>query len=347
MSEHQERLTGTLLGTAVGDALGLAMEGMSARAVARAYPRIDRYFVLGSIGLVSDDTEQSALVAQSLVRHRESLDGCVHAFRRALLGWFLRLPWGVGWGTLRACTRIACGLARSGVHSAGNGAAMRAAIVGVAFRADSSRRRAYVDSLSRVTHVDVRAVEGARFVAELAALASSASGDVCRGALVEQALEVVADASLRRALERARELAKERAETSHAARELGSSGFVLCSVALATFCFTRWGYETERALVETIRAGGDTDSNAAMVGAWCGALHGERGLPGRLVNALQDGPFGRTHLRRLAAALASPRGTLDVEFSPVAALLRNLALFPVVLVHALRVAWTNRRTACG
>lgn len=342
MSEHEERIAGTLLGTAAGDALGLAMEGMSARAVQRAFPRINRFFVLGGIGFVSDDTEQSALVAQSLARHRDSLDDCVKAFRRALLGWFLRLPWGIGWGTLRACTRIACGVEQSGVRSAGNGAAMRAAIVGVVFREDPARRRGYVDSLSRVTHVDVRAVQGARFVAELAALASLAGPAASRAALVERALGVVTDASLRQALQRASQLAQKHADTSHAARELGNSGFVLCSVALATFCFSRWADDAERALVETIRAGGDTDSNAAIVGAWCGALHGAQGLPERLVLALHDGPFGPTHLRRLAAALASPTNASDVGFSSFTALLRNLALFPVVLAHALRVAWTSR-----
>jgi len=344
MSEHQERLAGTLLGTAVGDALGLAMEGMSGGAVARAFPRIDRFYMLGKVGFVSDDTEQSALLAQSLAQHRESIDGCVKAFRSALLGWFFRLPWGIGWGTLRACVRIACGLEQSGVPSAGNGAAMRAAVIGVVFRHDPTRRRVYADSLSRVTHTDVRAVEGARFVAELAALASLSSRDVNRAALVERALEVVTETSLRRALERAKQLACGNAATSLAAQELGNSGFVLCSVGLATYCFTRWGDNTEHALVETIRAGGDTDSNAAIVGACCGALHGEHGLPRRLVTALHDGPFGPTHLRRLAAALAAPNVAPDVRFSSLAALARNLTLFPVALAHALRVAWTRWRT---
>lgn len=42
------------------------------------------------------------------------------------------------------------------------------------------------------------------------------------------------------------------------------------------------GRDPEAAIVSAIRAGGDTDSNAANVGAWVGALHGELGLPKRL-----------------------------------------------------------------
>lgn len=98
-----ERLARTLLGTALGDALGLAAEGMSARAIARRFGRVERFHLLGRTGYVSDDTEQSALVAQSLARHPGDLERCVRAFRRSLFGWFCRLPWGVGRATVRAC----------------------------------------------------------------------------------------------------------------------------------------------------------------------------------------------------------------------------------------------------
>jgi ADP-ribosyl-[dinitrogen reductase] hydrolase len=165
----RDRFAGVLLGTAIGDALWLPMEGMGAAAIARTYPRIDRFFLLGRTGFVSDDTEQSALVAQSLARHPQERERFVRASQWSLLGWFLRLPWGIGFGTLRACLRIALGFRKTGVSSAGNGAAMRAAIVGTFFYDAPATRRDWVDEVARVTHLDKRAVEGARFVAELAA----------------------------------------------------------------------------------------------------------------------------------------------------------------------------------
>ena len=82
---------------------------------------------------MSDDTEQAALVAQSLARHHDDVDLCVRDFRRSLLGWFCRLPWGVGRATVRSCIRIGLGISPSGVMSAGNGATMRAGIIGVFF----------------------------------------------------------------------------------------------------------------------------------------------------------------------------------------------------------------------
>ena len=150
---HDPKLSGTLLGTALGDALGLPLEGLSARAIARRFGRgaaasdtpphlTERFRLLGRTGYVSDDTEQSALVAQSLARHPNDNAACVAAFRRSMGAWLLRLPFGLGFSTLRACLRILVGLRPSGVASAGNGAAMRAAIIGVFYRDAPETRRA-------------------------------------------------------------------------------------------------------------------------------------------------------------------------------------------------------------
>ena len=80
--------------------------------------------------------------------------------------------------------------------------------------------------------------------------------------------------------------------------------------------------------------GGDTDSYGAILGAWLGAARGEAALPAQLVADLHDGPFGPTHLRVLATAAAT--GQPPPRYSAAAALLRNLALYPVVLAHGLR-----------
>ncbi len=104
--DRGDRLAGVLLGTALGDALGLPMEGLSARTIARRFGRVDRFYLIGKTGFVSDDTEQAALVAQSLARSPGDVTGCVRAFRKSLLGWFLR-PHPAGWSlSMRDCNRI-------------------------------------------------------------------------------------------------------------------------------------------------------------------------------------------------------------------------------------------------
>lgn len=295
---------------------------MSARAIARRFGRVERFRFFGRTGAVSDDTEQSALVAQALARHPGDLEAAVRAFRRSMLGWFLRLPWGIGFGTLRACLKIGLGFRRTGVRSAGNGAAMRSAILGVALP-DLAHRRTAVQAFAEVTHTDRRAVEGALFVAELAA-----EGEW------ERALEVVSEPSLRSALVRAAGLASSGARTEAAARELGTSGFVVHTVPFALFCYLRFGDRPLAAIAESISAGGDTDTIAAIVGAWCGARHGESGLPPDLLARLQSGPFGGEHLRALAIAIAESKP--PPSFSSLHSLARNLLRIPVVLSHALR-----------
>ena len=333
-----DRLVGTLLGIALGDALGLPCEGMSARAIERRFGRVERFRLLGSTGFVSDDTEQSALVAQSLLRGGGDPLRVAAAFRRSLVGWFGRLPFGVGLATVRACLRACVGLRRTGVRSAGNGASMRAAIVGTFFR-DAAAREAHGRALAEVTHTDPRAVEGALFVAEVASAASSRSASDSRLAAFDEALRVVKEPSLLAALSKARSLAERGAPTAEAATELGTTGFVVHTVPFAAFVFLRHGAAPLGAITEAISAGGDTDTIAAIVGGWVGALHGAAALPRDLIAKIQDGPFGPSHLRALGEALArATAGEVVVvpRYSVLGALLRNLLLYPVVIAHGLR-----------
>jgi ADP-ribosylglycohydrolase len=320
--DFRERLTGVLLGTAVGDALGLVCEGMSAKRIARRFGRLDRFHLLGRTGYVSDDTEQSALVAQSLARHPADPALCVRAFRRSLLGWFWRLPWGIGMATIRSSFKIMLGLTRSGVRSAGNGSAMRAAVVGVFFHDNAERRREFGAAIAQTTHTDERAVQGALYVAELAAAGP------------EAARKIVTEPILGAALDQAIELARRSAPTSEASETLKTTGYVVHTVPFALYCYLCYGDTPLLALQECISAGGDTDSIAAILGAWLGARHGEPGLPAHLIAELNDGPFGPAHLRALAAALAA--GSPPPRYSWVRALFRNLALYPVVIFHGFR-----------
>jgi ADP-ribosylglycohydrolase len=334
-SEALARFEGVLLGTAIGDALGLACEGLSPRVIAKRFGRVDRYRLLGATGWVSDDTEQSALVAQALVASGGALEPCVGAFRRSLLGWFWRLPWGLGFATLRACIKLTLGVAQSGVRSAGNGAAMRSAVIGALFRHDTERREAMARALASVTHTDPRAVEAAVFVANVSAATGAAHERIAyaRARLSEPALCV--------ALDRAEALRGRGATMLDAARELGTSGFVVHTLAMAAYAFaSRGDGALEDLLPELYGVGGDTDSIGAIVGAWYGALHGGSALPARWVDALQSGPFGAAHLRALAADLArlshGERPATPARFSWIYAMARNLALYPVVLAHGFR-----------
>lgn len=326
-----ERTQGALLGVAIGDAAGLPFEGLSAQRVARRFSELGATRLAFGVSFVSDDTEQTALVAEALARSGADDAACLRAFRRSMIGWFARLPFGIGWGTLRACVRMSLGLRRPGVRSAGNGAAMRMGIVGAHLAEATDRRRALSRALAQLTHADDRAVEAAVFVAEVSAACARSRSDDSPPALLRQAATVLAQPELMAAVDRALDLSARDANLEDATRTLGNSGFAVHSVGLCAFCFARFGHDPLAAVAGAIRAGGDTDTHAAIVGGWVGALHGTSWIPAHVLASIHDGAFGPTHLTALATALAN--GTAPPTWSRFGALLRNLALYPVVLVH--------------
>ena len=174
MSAQQQALTGCLLGTAVGDALGLAGEGLPRRRLARVFSDPSQMHFLGHRGMVSDDTEHACLVAQALIETAGEPTAFTRALARRLRFWLLGAPAGIGWATLRAILKLSVGVSpeRSGVWSAGNGPAMRSALLGVGYGSDLEHLRALVRASSRLTHADPRAEAGALAVAVAAFLAS-------------------------------------------------------------------------------------------------------------------------------------------------------------------------------
>lgn len=325
----EDQIAGVLLGAALGDALGLACEGMTAAAIERRFGRVSRFHLLGRTGYVSDDTEQAALLARAVITGRDDDAFILRRFRRSLLGWFWRLPFGIGMSTLRACLRMSIGRRRPGVHSAGNGAAMRAPILG-ALIADPARRVSLGRAIAQLTHTDPMGVDGALYTAEVTAALIDGADPL---AAVHQGLTVVESEPVREAVLDAIQLAESEAAMSIAADQLGNTGFVLHTVGLATFGLLVARDDVLSALSTVVHAGGDTDTIAAIVGAWLGAMVGADGLP-PLINELTDGPFGQTHLRSLATAVAEHRA--PPGFSITRALLRNLAMYPVILAHGFR-----------
>lgn len=178
----ENALTGCLLGTAVGDSIGLACEGLSRRRQAKMFPALNGYkFLLGK-GMTSDDTEHTCMLAQSVVPHGENETKMASNFAWRLRFWILGLPAGIGLATLRSIIKLWLGFPahKSGVFSAGNGPAMRCALLGIVFADDPARLRAMVRAATRITHTDPKAEYGA-FAVALAAQLSARGADITPG----------------------------------------------------------------------------------------------------------------------------------------------------------------------
>jgi ADP-ribosylglycohydrolase len=124
--------------------------------------------------MVSDDTEHTVMVAQALLVSPRNAIAFQRELSWRLRWWFARLPAGVGLATARSCMKLWLGFPadRSGVFSAGNGPAMRSAIIGVFFAHEPQLRRDYVKAATRLTHTDPKAEVAALAVAEAAAVAA-------------------------------------------------------------------------------------------------------------------------------------------------------------------------------
>src|SRR6185312_13056398 len=182
--ERLDRLTGALLGTAVGDALGLPREGLSRRRARRLFgdSPIEHRFLLGR-GMVSDDTEHACMTAQALLAAPDDPARFARSLAWRLRGWLAAMPAAVGWGTLRAIVKLWLGFspARSGVVSAGNGAAMRAPVLGASLAFHPDRLDAVARASARITHRDPRAEEGALVVTLAAAHAAARTAEEIDG----------------------------------------------------------------------------------------------------------------------------------------------------------------------
>lgn len=349
------RIEGALTGCAVGDALGLAREGLSPARARRLLGELRHSFLLGR-GVVSDDTDHSCLAALAVLRSGGDPAVFARAWARSLAFWLWSAPYGVGFATLRAGAKISVGVGpeRSGVHSAGNGPAMRAPILGVVLASDPPRREEFVAVCSRASHTDPRAIDGAQLVAAgAAALATAEPGEVDASAWLAARREEAATDDLRAALETCEDALRRALSVPGCAAELGLergvTGFVVHTVPVALYAAARHLADPPAAVREMIECGGDSDTTAAIVGALLGALHGPGCWPADWVEGVVAWPFTAGWRRELTAALveagwgpgrAAPGEDHPVGASPRAPFwglpIRHLGSFPVILGHVLR-----------
>lgn len=354
--DRVDRLSGVLLGTAVGDALGLPREGLTAARARALFGDDVRPALLLGRALPSDDTEHTCMVAQALLAARGDPERFGRSLASRLRFWLLGLPAGVGLGTARALVRawIGFGWRTSGVPSAGNGPAMRAAVIGACLAGEPDALAAWVRVATRITHTDERAFRAAYLVALAAAYAASrAPADVdglqflldARAALVR--VEGLDD-ELRRAFELVEAHLRRGASVSELrlalGLERGVSGYAYHSVPVALYGWLRHPADFRTAVAEVIRQGGDADTTGAIVGGIAGAGVGAAALPQDWTDGVVDVPRSLAWMRRLAARLAQrfpASGAPDLDVSPLPLawpllLPRNLVFLIVVLAHGFR-----------
>ena len=335
-----DRFAGLLLGTAVGDSLGLPREGLSPRRAARMFPGPLRQRLVLGRGMLSDDTEHACMTAHALLVAGEDPDRFARALAWKLRWWLLGLPAAIGLGTLRALLRSWIGFspARSGVASAGNGAVMRAPIIGAWFD-DPDRIAAFVESSTRITHRDPRAASGALAIALAARHAVRRQAPRPDQLLDEIRAQTIVrdDRELCVALDRVAGALARDATPAALAAELGLTrgvtGYVHHTVPICLHAWLRSPTDFRRAVGDVIQLGGDSDTTGAIVGALAGATVGEVGIPPEWL-AIVDFPRSLSWIRTLGARLAGGSAPRRLWWPAIP--LRNLAFTAIVLATGLR-----------
>jgi ADP-ribosylglycohydrolase len=295
--------------------------------------------------MVSDDTEHTVFVAQCLA---EGLDA--QSFQRKLAWklrwWLLCVPAGIGFATLRAILRLWVGIppSHSGVFSAGNGPAMRSALIGTYFAGTQNRIRDYVRTSTRLTHTDPKAETAAFAVAMTAAW--SVSGLRPEGYLQEiHDLWISAspeDTDWIGLIQKIGNSYDRQLTVAEFAQELGLkkgvTGYAFHTVPVALYAWLKHYGDYRAGLEAVFNCGGDTDTVGAITGA---LLAINSTIPGEWVTRLCDYPISRSYLERLAHALEVHSEGIRAKlptFAWMALPFRNLFFLIVVLTHVcLRV----------
>jgi ADP-ribosylglycohydrolase len=297
----RDRFRATLLGCAIGDALGFPHEGAAPEVMARVpelaedfRPRPKGKYAKGQY---TDDTQMTLALAASIAEEGK-IDGRAVASRFAQL-WRDDIILAAGETTDAAMKRILKGKpwmsAGGEVGRAGNGAAMRASPIGLWHCDDPSRVCRDSEIQGVITHKDPRALAGA---AVLACAVALALGDELPGhkrftvAVAEVAQAQSPDFAehlsqlprllkweTRSAVAAIRKLGQ---EPGVVPEEPGITGFVIPSVTMALYAFLRQPDDYRESIRLVLQSGGDVDTIGAMTGALLGARLGLAGLPARL-----------------------------------------------------------------
>jgi len=307
--ELTDRFKGCMLGLAVGDALGMPVEGLTKDQI-RVYlgevremvaPAPDHFHCGLGPGQYTDDTEQTLLLAETII---EAGFFDVERFTSKLADW--GRCWtldpsknrGVGWTSKTAIQDLLRDRPwqEAGLSTPTCGSAMRTAPIGLVYHCSLDLVSRYADLQSLPTHTSTAARAGSIAVAIGVALS-------LLGFSSAKVLEMAATFSERVDREFARRLlfVKEILDLDppEALAEIGTSPMVVETVPAAFYCHLK--FEPEEALIAAASSGGDTDSIASIAGALAGASQGSDWIPKRWLACLEE----RGRIEQAAKDLAS------------------------------------------
>lgn len=281
----------TLVGCAIGDALGNSFE----MKLANYQPLVEwdglfkegGTFWWGQPGQYTDDTLMSMALTASLLEHRGyNPDDAAQKYLAWMESGNTR---GIGGTTAAALTRVKLGahhtesgliLNADGTPVGGNGTAMRASPIGLAYHHDLNRLLEVAMEDASITHNSLEPKLGSIAVALGTALLANRT--VSPQSVVYQIADLLPDSVLKSKLELVQKWLEQGTDLStiatEALAEIGTAGYVPETVGAAFFCLGA-SSNFKDCVVMAVKGGGDTDTTAAIAGALAGTWYGVEGIP--------------------------------------------------------------------
>ncbi len=333
--ELVDRFRGSLLGLAIGDALGHPTEFIASvdRIRAKFGPDGIRAFAetgLHPAGTFTDDTQMTIAVARALtMAGKQSLDDLMRVMGAEFVAWAEhtsndRAPGGT---CLAGCRHLAAGAPwrSAGVkESKGCGAAMRAAPVGLYFYADDDAMVRVAAAQSTLTHAHPTGI--ASGVAAAAPVAWACKGKGLEGMVAytkamvqkltpellielgshERDARTVGVSEMVQILDEVEPLLAE--DHEDVCQLLGGAWVGEEAVATALWCVLKAQGDFDQSIYRGANSSGDSDSIACIAGSIAGALHGVGGIAPRWI----DGVERSADLDLLARKLCTARASGDI-----------------------------------
>ena len=269
--EMISRARGVLYGQCIGDNLGALVEFYGPEEVAAEYPDGVREMHDGGYwglkaGQPTDDTEMAIELIDALRRaggfdESEALAG----YQR----WMATDPFDAG----NTC-RSALERGEKDHGSQANGALMRISPLAVAYAGKPEEAERFARADAELTHPNPMTVAAN-------AVYAGALADVLGGADPQQALRTRLERENLDQYRDDRAIARGDTTATWETQLPNNGGGWVCTALNAVVYHVAQGTDFEEALVQTIALGGDTDTNAAIVGAFLGGVVGEQAIPQR------------------------------------------------------------------
>lgn len=338
---------GLILGTAIGDAIGLPFEGMKPQRPRKLFgaqikPDLIALPFLPRYTMCSDDTEHLVITAIALLKAQGDPAIFQKALAQLMKKWFLTLPSGIGKSTIKACIKLLLGFSasKSGIYSAGNGAAMRAAVIGAFYAHDEERMTSFINHSILITHTDPKALQGALVIAHAASLVSQEpNSDKVSTLFFEKVLPLITDTELVTRLIKARACLESNDSLAQYLIELkldksGITGYTNNTIPAVIYAWLRYFGDYQQTIEQLILAGGDTDTCAAIAGALAG-ISNSHNLPKQWQVSIANYPLSIHYLEKLSNALQNNKQGIKYP-SYFISLFHNLIFFIIVMLHGFR-----------